>query len=104
MNPVPCRRVADDADPEEPGEFRWHPPAFDDPLHIVLNLPGGIGTVVLRVHRAGQTPTGSPSWLWDGDRERPTLEPSINSTIEYPQPRGKINWHGHLKAGVLTHV
>lgn len=36
-------------------------------------------------------PQVSPSWAWDGNRERPTLEPSIWH---------KGHWHGWLKNGV----
>lgn len=36
-------------------------------------------------------------WIWDGNVDRPTLSPSINSTVE----RGGCGWHGWLTAGVF---
>jgi hypothetical protein len=36
-------------------------------------------------------PAPSPSWNWNGDREKPTLTPSVHD-------RG--HWHGHLTDGV----
>lgn len=34
-----------------------------------------------------------PSWEWNGDRQRPTLKPSI-------QQVGGCRWHGYLRNGV----
>lgn len=34
-----------------------------------------------------------PSWGWNGDRKRPTLEPSVNHVG---------HWHGWLKDGMWT--
>jgi hypothetical protein len=39
-------------------------------------------------------PEPSPSWEWDGNREAPTLKPSI-------QQVGGCKWHGWLTAGVF---
>ncbi len=44
--------------------------------------------VMVRPH---QSP-GQSSWAWDGNKEMPTLEPSI-------QHRGGCQWHGFLIAG-----
>ena len=48
--------------------------------------------VHLPIHQAGMTDDRSPSWEWNGDRENPTLHPSINVI-------GK--WHGYLRDGKL---
>lgn len=37
-------------------------------------------------------PESSPSWQWNGDRQRPTLTPSILQV-------GGCRWHGYLTAG-----
>ena len=36
-----------------------------------------------------------PYWIWDGDRETPTLEGSIGAGP------GNQDWHGHMKFGIL---
>jgi hypothetical protein len=36
-------------------------------------------------------PAPSPSWEWDGNREKPTLHPSVHHVG---------HWHGWLRAGV----
>lgn len=36
-------------------------------------------------------------WKWDGNIEKPTLQPSINCV-------GCCGWHGYLIAGVFKHV
>lgn len=38
-------------------------------------------------------PESSPSWEWDGDRDAPTLRPSVLQV-------GGCGWHGWLRAGV----
>lgn len=39
-------------------------------------------------------PGRSESWEWDGNREKPTLSPSL-------QRMGGCGWHGFLRAGVF---
>lgn len=41
---------------------------------------------------AGQS---RPSWIWDGNRDTPTLEPSIHRSRA-------CGWHGHLRNGVFV--
>ena len=50
----------------------------------------------LRIYRSGEAKPPTPSWLWDGNEELPTLSPSIACG----RPKAS-NWHGYLKAGVL---
>lgn len=41
-------------------------------------------------------------WKWDGNRERPTITPSINCLAEKDgQPAGGCGWHGHITNGVI---
>jgi hypothetical protein len=75
----------------KPGEWEFandytaiwiHVPAVDDNLFGLVRIP--------------ISPTGSsvpPVWQWDGNKEAPTLSPSINV----------VNiWHGWLRAGKLV--
>lgn len=39
-----------------------------------------------------------PSWEWDGNRDQPTLSPSLLSD----PAKGGCGWHGWLKAGVFS--
>ena len=50
----------------------------------------------LRVHQAGDPSPKAPTWLWDGNREKPTLSPSIACG-----PEGERDWHGYMRAGRL---
>ena len=52
----------------------------------------GKDIVYLPIHRAGTVDTRSPSWEWDGNREEPTLCPSINVVG---------CWHGFLRKGKI---
>ena len=60
---------------------------------ILFRCPCGCGNL-------GQLPLRNrdsrrrPSWNWDGNRDRPTLTPSVNCT-GFP-----CGWHGWLREGV----
>ncbi len=41
-----------------------------------------------------------PEWNWDGNRELPTLKPSIFHNKE----KGGCGWHGYLTKGIFTSV
>jgi hypothetical protein len=41
----------------------------------------------------GKAEPERPSWIWDGNRDKPTLAPSILRTAG-------CHWHGYLQAGV----
>ena len=65
----------------------------EHPTHIMIVLPGGIlAQLALRYH--GEQANGA-SWEWCGNREAPTLTPSINAQ----RPVG--GWHGWLTGGEL---
>lgn len=66
----------------------------DPPVAVLVICPCGCGTLMrLPIHR-GEHPPGV-SWLWDGNKEKPTLTPSIRDL-------GGCRYHGFLKAGVWT--
>ena len=46
-----------------------------------------------------------PMWEWDGNRDRPTLSPSIN-ILQFDESgnRAGEHWHGWLRAGQFTSV
>jgi hypothetical protein len=42
-------------------------------------------------------------WGWNGDKERPTLQPSINCLAEKDgKPAGGCGWHGFITNGVMA--
>lgn len=41
---------------------------------------------------------GKPNWQWDGNREAPTLSPSI---LVHANPGWSDGWHGFLRDGKL---
>lgn len=81
----------------------WAFKTVADTTYILMRLPevgsGPRGSVTsLPVCRS---PKVENKWLWDGNRERPTLTPSI--LIFMPRPDGGRDelWHGYMTAGVL---
>lgn len=90
-----------------PGEFQLrHTQEPDTPPHlrIVYTCPRVLGRVCgvpLKPHPNG--------WDWNGDKERPTLAPSLHclktvidsAGIEHPAGCG---WHGFITNGVMIPV
>lgn len=41
-------------------------------------------------------------WGWNGDKQRPTLKPSINCVaVKNGKPTGGCGWHGFITDGVM---
>lgn len=87
-----CRRKLFPGAITEPGDFCWgfSESTDDRPSHIHLIEPPGF---YVRLPIA-PTPNG---WDWDGNRDQPTLTPSIRTC------RGLDGtWHGFLRRGELV--
>lgn len=72
--------------------------------HILFICPNGKRCCVL----LGPTFVPRPAedkfnvWGWDGNRERPTITPSINCIAEKDgKPTGGCGWHGFITNGVM---
>lgn len=44
------------------------------------------------------TMQGKPHWQWNGNKDAPTLSPSI---LVHPNPGWSDGWHGYLRDGKL---
>ena len=75
----------------------------DGRIHSInIKIKGtGIGTRNLYVHLEEEIPEHEPSWLWDGNEERPTLGPSIDCI---DGNTGESLWHGYLENGHFREV
>lgn len=73
-----------------PGTFAWN---GEPPAGIWSVCPCGCGSrTMLPVH----ADVGGRGWGWDGNREQPTLSPSI---FHYNGPNDP-HWHGYLRVGM----
>lgn len=72
-----------------PGAFEFYVAGDDKvtPAGMIYSCPCGCGVQGSLAFK----PAPSPSWHWDGDREKPTLQPSVHHVG---------HWHGWLRAGV----
>lgn len=81
------------------GWIRFRCPCGCDAFH---QLPVGMRSKPA----AGVDPHGvKATWLWDGDRERPTLTPSIAHRVGIPDTdpvQWRNHWHGFLTKGFFT--
>lgn len=88
MSKIPAQRFDTMAELEGvPGAFSFEA----EDKGIFYNCPCGCDTKGFIPFR--NKVTDRPSWNWDGNRDAPTLDPSIQRT------QG-CKWHGHLIAGV----
>jgi hypothetical protein len=81
----------------QPGDFCIDELTADDGrarLYIWAKLPGG-GFCSLPI-AINEKPAESPSWIWDGNGERPTLSPSV---WHAPRTAATYEWHGFIRNG-----
>ena len=77
------------------GDFVWVD--VIDPPYMVYRPPGFnmTYTVLITTDRAKQDRI---YWWWNGDRDKPTLQPSLHIVVPGTLPH---RWHGYLVDGVL---
>ncbi len=86
---------------QPPGHFYW---AVSDDLteiHLWMTLPrqdNDDGSPCCIPIRRG-LPIDGPSWGWDGNIEKPTLQPSVFHDPH--NPASPHHWHGWIRAGVM---
>jgi len=86
------------------------------PGHSVQGYPGANGHIIFVCPNnrrcsvlVGPSPVERPSkdacyvWGWNGDKDRPTLTPSINcrSVDDEGKASSGCGWHGHIIDGVI---
>jgi len=60
---------------------------------LLYACPCGCGAIGYLPFRGVVGNEDHPSWIWDGSREAPTLQPSVLRGAD-------CRWHGWLRAGV----
>lgn len=95
---IKCKRVAkyDEVHDGGVGTFAWG-------LHLTWNipvlyiwLPDGVTSLLVSTDPSvKKAPDGATIWHWDGNKDAPTLKPSILNPSEG-------GWHGFLTAGELA--
>jgi hypothetical protein len=63
--------------------------------YLIVRLHAGDDGIAAIAVKPDPDIPGKPVWRWDGNREAPTLEPSI---LHHSNPP----WHGWLRAGRLV--
>lgn len=82
----------------QPGDWCFTTSQSEKP-YIAVRLTAaqdGVAIIPIRPPDAAPEP-GRGEWEWDGNREAPTLSPSI---LHHSEPK----WHGYLRAGRLEIV
>ena len=84
---------------KSPGDFFWLRDGAGGITDIVIRIPGDEGGTIAPIPvNHGQATQNR--WGWDGNEEKPTLQPSIWRNQGLPSHRNE--WHGHLQAGRLV--
>jgi len=94
---VKATRVDDvDASGLPAGSFEFYDTTSRKDAGMIYICPCGCGRQgVLRFR-----PHESPSWEWNGDRDAPTLTPSVHDQIVLSDGTKRTHWHGYLTNGV----
>jgi hypothetical protein len=79
---------------EQPGDFCWLVRENGDVATLLLLCPS-CGTE----HGIGVKPGNPTGYDWNGDREKPTLRPSIFFKWGHGARNQGCRWHGYLTAG-----
>jgi hypothetical protein len=85
----------------EPGTIEGYPGMT---AHLLFVCPNGKRCAVLLGPDAVTRPTSDALCIccWDGNKECPTLTPSINCITEKDgKPTGGCGWHGFITHGVM---
>jgi len=72
--------------------------------HILFVCPNGkrCGVLLGPASVPRPAPDLCHTWAWDGNREQPTITPSINCISEKDgKPAGGCGWHGFITKGVM---
>ena len=72
--------------------------------HILFVCPNGKRCGVLLGPQSVPRPAPDKchTWAWDGNKDRPTITPSINCIAEKDgKPTGLCGWHGFITNGVM---
>ncbi len=87
-----------EAPPQPAGAFEYFHagPGFDEIAGMLFVCPCGCGEIYWIAFRGHQAP-GRPAWDWDGNRDSPTLTPSLHLILD-------CGWHGFLRAGVFEEI
>jgi hypothetical protein len=93
---VRAKRVDDiDAPGTPPGAFELYEGGKAEDVGMIYVCPCGCGIHGFLHFRPGP----APSWTWDGNREAPTLTPSVHHQIRRTEGPTTTHWHGYLRAG-----
>lgn len=87
--PVTATRVDDIDEGGQPGSFEFYRTQDRETAGMIYVCPCGCGAQGALSFR----PAPSPSWEWNGNRDQPTLSPSVHHVG---------HWHGWLQNGVWT--
>lgn len=97
LNYAPC------PDDERPARFGFSCPLRPGHVCSGLLINGADLGGGQKIQRSG---AGPAVWDWDGNRQAPTFNPSINCLAHKPgdpaTKYGGCGWHGHIRAGKIT--
>lgn len=86
----------------EPGSFEFVVNQHREIAGLKYRCPCGCGSVGLLPFR-GKYDGTADQWDWDGNEEKPTLQPSVHHTYRV-DGADKTHWHGWLRGGIWSSV
>ncbi len=82
------------------GTDKYWPCAPKEATHVVINLPGEVGWLMLPVVLGNEDRAGTNCWSWNGNMEKPTLKPSLLTTLR----AAKVENSREVEPALRSHV
>ena len=94
MNEVAVNIVNTFDELKNPGDLFYTIDKEDKIVGFIEMCPCGCATIGAVTFDTGSLEQKSPKWKWNGNKEKPTVTPSIRRI-------GGCGWHGYLTNGVF---
>lgn len=107
MSEVKANRVAGYDDLHNAGDFFWIESTVGEVTALAYVCPcGNCGPEYRSAIPVNEGPhEGRPRWKWNGNKDSPTLTPSIQRRLHIhahgEHPEYRCDWHGYLTDGVF---
>jgi hypothetical protein len=90
--PIQAQRVDNVAADRRPGVFKFFTAADGRVAGMNFRCPCPCARLT-PIYFTGHECAGEPHWNWDGNRDAPTLSPSLHAVG---------HWHGYLRGGFFV--
>jgi len=86
----------------DPERYEYVQVPKEEATHLKLKMQGAFPNQTIPIYLPGGPKLTTPQWEWNGDTEKPTLSPSINTWCDLPN--GTQRCHCFVRDGMVQHL